>query len=114
MAKAVAGPALKGVVLDFDEDTSRGIISALDSHRYEFEGNNWLSERFPGPGMHVDFVADGERATQIYIDPCNPKSASKNRMAAALLAFFFGWLGFHKYYLHNNQPATIMLCVSLG
>lgn len=114
MREAPVGPVIKGVVLDFNEDTSVGVISATDGHRYEFTGANWLSERFPGAGMHVDFVEEGGRATHIYIDPCNAKIAAKNRMAAAMFAFFFGWLGFHKYYLGNNQPATIMLCVSLG
>ncbi len=107
---------MKGVVLIFNDDTSRGIISADDGKRYEFAGLNWRSERFPGSGMHVDFevTPDSLSADNIYIDPCKAKSADKNRMAAAMLAFFFGWLGFHKFYLGNNTPATIMLCVSLG
>ncbi|MAY35387.1 MAG: hypothetical protein CMN84_04725 [Spongiibacteraceae bacterium] len=105
---------MKGVVLDFNEDTSRGIIAADDGRRYEFAGINWLSERYPGSGMHVDFEAQDERAENIYLDPCLNKIVEKDRMAAALLAFFFGWLGFHKFYLGHKQPATIMLCVSLG
>tara|TARA_R100000687_G_C6433287_1_gene156806 strand:+ start:291 stop:743 length:453 start_codon:yes stop_codon:yes gene_type:complete len=107
---------VKGVVLTFSDDTSQGIISADDGKRYEFAGVNWRSERFPGCGMHVDFEAatDSLSADNIYIDPCKAKSADKNRMAASMLAFFFGWLGFHKFYLGNNKPATIMLCVSLG
>lgn len=107
---------MKGVVLTFNDDTSRGIISADDDRRYEFAGANWRSERYPGSGMHVDFEADtgSQSADNIYIDPCKAKSADKNRMAASMLAFFFGWLGFHKFYLGNNTPATIMLCVSLG
>lgn len=123
---------MKGVVLTFNGDTSHGIISADDGKRYEFAGANWRSERYPGCGMHVDFEgssgsssgsssgasSDGKDASlsadNIYIDPCKAKSADKNRMAASMLAFFFGWLGFHKFYLGNNTPATIMLCVSLG
>ena len=42
---------MKGVVLDFNEDTSRGIIAADDGRRYEFAGINWLSERYPGSGI---------------------------------------------------------------
>ncbi len=106
---------MKGVVLTFNDDTSQGIISADDGQRYAFKGVDWRSERYPGCGMHVDFEAATEKtASNIYIDPCKAKSADKNRMAAAMLAFFFGWLGFHKFYLGNNKPATIMLCVSLG
>lgn len=105
---------MKGVVLAFNEDTSSGVISAEDGHRYHFAGANWRSERYPGSGMHVDFEPGEDTADNIYIDPCHAKSADKNRMAAAMLAFFFGWLGFHKFYLGNNRPATIMLCVSLG
>ncbi|MFT5032977.1 MAG: TM2 domain-containing membrane protein YozV [Bermanella sp.] len=107
---------MKGVVLTFNDDTSHGIVSAADGKRYDFAGANWRSERYPGSGMHVDFEvnSDSLAADNIYIDPCMAKNADKNRMAASMLAFFFGGLGFHKFYLGNNTPATIMLCVSLG
>lgn len=105
---------MKGVVLDFNEDTSRGVIAAEDGCRYEFAGINWLSERYPGSGMHVDFEASEKTAENIYLDPCYVRHPEKERITAALLAFFFGWLGVHKFYLGHRQPAAIMLCVSLG
>lgn len=105
---------MKGVVLDFQEDTSSGVISAEDGQRYRFSGSDWLAERYPGGGIHVDFEVHDDTATRIYIDPRRATSASKNRMAAALLAFFFGYLGFHKFYLGLNRPGAIALCVSLA
>ncbi len=104
---------MKGVVLDFSDDTSEGLISAEDGHRYSFKGIDWRPDRFPGSGMHVDFVVDGERAVNIYIDPHRAKSADKNRMAAALLAIFFGYLGFHKFYLGLTRAGAITISVSL-
>jgi TM2 domain-containing membrane protein YozV len=36
----------------------------------------------------------------------------KDRMVAALLAFFFGWFGVHKFYLGDNRAGLIYLLLS--
>jgi TM2 domain-containing membrane protein YozV len=40
-------------------------------------------------------------------------ASDKNRVVAALLAFFLGGLGVHKFYLGKNQAGAIMLALTL-
>src|SRR5579862_5866741 len=57
---------MKGDVIGFDPDTNAGAISGHDGRRYDFVTLEWRSGGRPVRGAVVDFVADGERATQIY------------------------------------------------
>jgi TM2 domain-containing membrane protein YozV len=36
----------------------------------------------------------------------------KNRIAAALLAFFTGWIGIHRFYLGENFAGILYLCLA--
>lgn len=58
---------MDGLVLHFDEAKGSGLIRASDGSRYGFETGDWHSPEAPGAGAAVDFVADGERATEIYL-----------------------------------------------
>jgi uncharacterized membrane protein len=57
---------VKGNVLGFDPDSNTGAISGHDGQRYEFVRLEWRGPGRPTRGDTVDFVADGNRATQIY------------------------------------------------
>ncbi|MBQ0760183.1 MAG: TM2 domain-containing membrane protein YozV [Zhongshania sp.] len=103
---------MKGKVLDFNTATSQGVIAGEDGKRYNFAGSEWKSEGNAGAGLTVDFVATGENATQLYIDK-NIATASSKKIAAALLAFFFGAFGVHKFYLGYNKQGVIMLLTFL-
>ncbi len=54
--------------------------------------------------------ADGV-ASNIYITSGAPLNLSgdKNKIVAALLAFFLGWLGIHKFYLGKTTAGVLML-----
>lgn len=57
---------MKGNVLGFDPDSNTGAITGHDGQRYDFVRLEWRGPGRPGRGDTVDFVADGQRATQIY------------------------------------------------
>ena len=57
---------MKGNVLGFDPDTNTGAISGHDGQRYDFVRLEWRGAGRPGRGETVDFMPDGQRATQIY------------------------------------------------
>jgi len=57
---------VRGDVIGFDPDTNSGAISGHDGQRYDFVTLEWKSPGRPVRGAVVDFVADGQRATQIY------------------------------------------------
>jgi len=50
---------------------------------------------------------------QVYGTSFNPTTATKNKIAAGLLAIFLGALGIHKFYLGYTTQGIIMLLVSL-
>lgn len=98
---------MKGQVLDFSVQTNSGIISGNDNQRYQFNGAQWHDQRLPARGIPVDFDVDSNGyATSIYIlstsnsfTPIGQSTGQKSRIAAALLAFFLGGFGVHKFYL---------------
>lgn len=57
---------MKGNILGFDPDSNTGAISGHDGRRYVFVRLEWRGRGMPARGATVDFVVDGERATQIY------------------------------------------------
>ena len=88
---------MRGKVLSYDDYTGAGLISGDDGARYTFtRGGLMGGAREAFPGQQVDFeVADGV-ATNIYITAGAPLNLSgdKNKIVAALLAFFLGWITF--------------------
>ena len=109
---------MRGKVLSYDDYTGSGLISGDDGVRYTFtRGGLMGGAREAFPGSQVDFeIADGV-ATNIYITSGASLNLSgdKNRIVAALLALFLGWLGIHKFYLGKNTAGIIMaLCGTIG
>ena len=56
---------MRGEILDFDAVTSTGRISGDDGSRYGFVSASLQSGATVRPGQRVDFVPDGDSATQI-------------------------------------------------
>ena len=59
---------MKGKILDYNFQESRGIISADDGNRYSFENSQWKGTQSPKVNQIVDFEIDGQNAKDIYLD----------------------------------------------
>jgi TM2 domain-containing membrane protein YozV/cold shock CspA family protein len=108
---------MRGKVLTFNEYDGTGIISGDDGQRYGFT-RNALQAGFKTvvAGADVDFQVAGAQAIDVYVSAYTPGlSSSQNRIAAALLAWFLGWLGIHKFYLGKTSAGFIMMaCGTVG
>ena len=95
---------MQGSILDYSIQNNSGIISGDDQQRYRFNGSDWRGQVSPSRGQRVDFdVTSHGTAAEIYLisaaNPFTNQVGQKNRIVAALLAFFLGGFGVHKFYL---------------
>jgi TM2 domain-containing membrane protein YozV len=108
---------MRGKILSYDDYTGSGLISGDDGGRYTFtRGSLMGGARDVLPGAEVDFEVTDSVATNIYVTGgVSALSGDKNKIVAALLAFFLGWLGIHKFYLGKTTAGIIMaLCGTIG
>ncbi|MBF4269282.1 TM2 domain-containing protein [Vibrio anguillarum] len=102
---------MKGTIIDFNELDRTGLISGEDGIRYPLNINEWKAGQLPKSGMAVDFSVENNEAKAIYL--ISTSVGSSKKIAAALLAFFFGALGAHKFYLGYTKQGLIMLLAFL-
>jgi TM2 domain-containing membrane protein YozV len=120
LGKEEAG--MRGQVLGVDRVSGEGQISGEDGLRYTFTPKNWSDSADPVVGAAVDFTTEGARALRIFrlpgsdaLVPTSPPPAAmndRNKYIAALLAFFLGVLGIHRFYLGRTGSAIVMLVLT--
>jgi TM2 domain-containing membrane protein YozV len=114
---------MRGQVLGVDTRTGEGIVAGEDGRRYGFSPDDWAHRGEPAVGMFVDFETHEKRALSIFpvpgtTPPAAPSPApvapenDRNKYIAALLAFFIGPLGIHRFYLGRTGSAIAMLVLS--
>ena len=97
---------MRGKVLSFNG--SGGLISGDDGNRYGFAVSDLQGGAvYVAAGSTVDFETEEGRAVSVYV--LAAAIGDKNRYVAAVLAFLFGCLGLHKFYLGKTTAGIIML-----
>ncbi|MBN8806888.1 MAG: TM2 domain-containing protein [Sphingomonas sp.] len=109
---------MRGQVLGVDTATGEGQISGDDGRRYVFRPEDWSDRGGPSVGALIDFEADDRHARRIYRQPgthvatAAPPETDRNKYVAALLAFFFGIFGVHRFYLGQIGSGIVMLLLT--
>lgn len=116
---------MRGQVLGVDMRTGDGIVVGDDGRRYSFKPDDWAARGEPAIGMEVDFETRESRALTIFPVPGTaPLPAAKghagppvvgkerNKFVAALLAFLFGALGVHRFYVGRVGSGIAMLILT--
>lgn len=114
---------MRGQVLGVDTRTGDGIVAGEDGRRYSFKPDDWAAKGEPAIGMHVDFETQENRALTIFPVPGTtpspvptaappPIANDRNKYVAAIIAFFFGPLGIHRFYLGRVGSGITMLVLS--
>ncbi len=115
---------MRGQILGVDTRTGEGQVAGDDGRRYSFGPSDWAHRGGPAVGVVVDFESEGNRALSLFPLPGStalpvattspPATAGdRNKYVAALLAFFFGVFGIHRFYLGRNGSAVTMLILTL-
>lgn len=120
---------MRGQILGVDARTGDGLVAGDDGQRYAFRPEDWAFRGEPAIGLLVDFETDANRARSVLPVPVAPVTAAalpaaptgstrairndRNKLVAALLAFFIGTLGVHRFYLGRNRSGLAMLILSI-
>ncbi len=108
---------MRGQVLGVDRSSGEGQISGEDGSRYVFTQEDWSDDRNPAVGVKVDFDVDGKRARRIFrlLEGAETQVVAgepRNKVVAAVLAFFLGTLGIHRFYLGRTGSGIVMLLLT--
>jgi TM2 domain-containing membrane protein YozV len=116
---------MRGQVLGVNLKTGEGQVAGDDGRRYTFRPDDWAHRGEPSVGAYVDFETSESRAINIFplpaagqpvatvATPPVPATGERNKWIAALLAFFFGPLGVHRFYTGRTGSGIAMLVLSV-
>lgn len=126
---------MRGQILGVDLRTGEGQLTGDDGRRYKFRPDDWAHRGEPAVGLAVDFEPEETHARSIFPVPVvasatpavvGPAPAAayrgapvhavpttdRNKIVAALLAFFLGVLGVHRFYLGRTGSGIVMLVLT--
>jgi TM2 domain-containing membrane protein YozV len=112
---------MRGQILGVDQRTGEGVVAGDDGARYTFRQDDWSGSGGPAIGLQVDFETDAKRARSLFPVPgaapvraaAPAPSTDRNKYVAAILAFFLGVLGIHRFYLGRTGSGIAMLVLTM-
>lgn len=117
---------MRGQILGVDTRTGDGLVAGEDGRRYRFRPDDWADRGEPAVGLEVDFEAAEQRALNLFPVPGSggvPQVRAmaatpaprhdRSKIVAALLAFFLGPLGIHRFYTGRIGSGLVMLVLTI-
>jgi hypothetical protein len=102
-----------GQIESYNEEKQIWIIKS-EEQLFDFVPEEWSEDEGPYPGDNVLFEAMNGKATVITLIGKYPdrREGVKSRRIAALLGFFLGGLGVHRFYLGYYRIGIIQIVVT--
>lgn len=101
---------MKGKIIG--QDQGDYFVSGADGKRYQFASWDWLGKKTPKVGDTVDFVYEDSVVKSVL--PLSSESQSeKSRLAIALVCWFFGYLGIHRFMAGKVGTGIAMLLINI-
>jgi TM2 domain-containing membrane protein YozV len=102
-----------GVIKDYDSETNTGAISN-GKEVFQFDLSDWIAGAPPEQGDNVKFDLRGTKPYNInlYAATLDKGDAVKRKWVAILLAFVFGYVGAHRFYLGFYRLGIIQLIIN--
>jgi TM2 domain-containing membrane protein YozV len=105
---------MRGQVLDLDQAQGVVLISGQDGNRYQIQISDWpLKSGRAVKGCEVDFVPEGNKATDLRIIYKKPAAGSTSRGLYIVFGLFFGCLGVHDFYAQRWGMGILHLVLLL-
>ncbi|CAK01264.1 TM2 domain-containing protein [Bartonella tribocorum] len=101
---------MKGMIIG--QDQGMYLVSGDDDKRYQFSCEDWLGKKAPKVGDTVDFVCEGESVKSV-LPFWDRTTTEQSRLALALICWFFGCLGIHRFMAGKIATGTVMLVISI-
>lgn len=101
---------MKGKIISQSQGTY--LVSGDDGKRYQFASWDWLGKNPPRIGDAIDFVCEGDVIKSVF-PLLSEQSSSKSKTVLALVCWFLGVLGIHRFMVGKVGTGIVMLVISL-
>lgn len=94
------------------QDQGAYLVSGDDGKRYQFATWDWLGKNPPRVGDTVDFVCEGDSVNSVF--PLLKQGSEHSRVMFALICWFAGIFGVHRFMVGKVWTGALMLILSLS
>ncbi|WP_455477355.1 TM2 domain-containing protein [Bartonella sp. B41] len=101
---------MRGIIISQDQGTY--LVSGDDGKRYQFATWDWSGKDLPKVGDAVDFVCDGETVNSVF--PLLKQQTEESKAMLALICWFAGVFGVHRFMVGKIWTGALMLILSLS
>ncbi|WP_019220427.1 TM2 domain-containing protein [Bartonella senegalensis] len=100
---------MRGIIISQDQGTY--LVSGDDGQRYQFATWDWLGKNPPMVGDTVDFVCEGDSVNSVF--PLLQQGLEPSKPMLALICWFTGVFGVHRFMVGKVKTGALMLILSL-
>ncbi|MGF7156684.1 NINE protein [Bartonella heixiaziensis] len=102
---------MKGRIIG--QDQSAYLVLGDDGKRYQFSSWDWLGKTPPKVGDIVDFVCEGDTIKSV-VPLLLQQQSEQSQVVVAIVCWFFGVLGIHRFMVGKIGTGALMLILSLS